>query len=151
MVSEEFITDSTGNVFADLGLSDPEDRLTKAELAYKISEIIANKRLKQEDAAKLLHITQPKISLILNGKLSGFSLEKLIHFLYLLDQDVKIIVMDKNHSKNDNLIVSLSEATKKLITLFDFPVPLPKHPILASKMPHWDYSEEYLTNCSCKG
>jgi predicted XRE-type DNA-binding protein len=64
-------------VFADLGLAHPEDRLAKAELARRISEIIAERRLTQLEAAALLGIDQPKISALVRGRLGGFSLERL--------------------------------------------------------------------------
>lgn len=146
MKLNELITESSGNIFADLELSNPKERLAKAELAYKISEIISEKHLKQEDAANLLRITQPKISLILNGKLSGFSLEKLIHYLNLLGKDVQLIVTDKPHMSGDTFLKVVSDASKKLGSLFTFPVQPPKHPALASKMPPWDYTNDYLAN-----
>jgi len=90
---------SGGNVFEDLGLPHSKERLAKAQLAFQISEAIKNRHLSQTDAAKLLCIDQPKISAIINGRLSGFSLERLIQFLNLLDRDVQIIVSQKprNH------------------------------------------------------
>jgi len=144
MISNEVVTVSSGNVFADLGFSNPVDRLAKAELAYKISEIIIDRGLKQEDAAKLMRIPQPKVSLILNGKLSGFSLEKLIQFLNYLNQEVQIVVKDRADCKEDMFSLTMPEISKMIKSLFNFPVPQPKHPILASKMPLWDYSEDYL-------
>ena len=88
-------TEGSGNVYEDLSFSDAEERLAKAKLAMRIEEIIDKRELKQTEAAKLLKITQPKISALMNGQLSGFSMEKLIHLLNLLNQDVEIIVKDK--------------------------------------------------------
>jgi len=95
---EDVIT-SSGNVFEDLGLSEPADRLAKAELARKIAEIITKRHLNQADAAKLLGVDQPKISNIMNGRLSGFSLERLIHFLNVLGREVQIVVKQKPRSQ----------------------------------------------------
>lgn len=95
---EDIIT-SSGNVFEDLGLSEPADRLAKAELARKIAEIITKRHMNQADAAKLLGVDQPKISNIMNGRLSGFSLERLIHFLNVLGREVQIIVKQKSRSQ----------------------------------------------------
>ncbi len=95
---EEIIT-SSGNVFEDLGLSEPADRLAKAELARKVGEIITKRHLSQADAAKLLGVDQPKVSNIMNGRLSGFSLERLIHFLNLLGREVQIVVKPKPRSQ----------------------------------------------------
>jgi predicted XRE-type DNA-binding protein len=86
---------SSGNVFADIGLPDAEERLAKAQLAHKISEIIQKRHLSQAEAARILGTEQPKISAIMNGKLSGFSLERLIYFLNVLGSDVQIIVKPK--------------------------------------------------------
>jgi predicted XRE-type DNA-binding protein len=82
----------SGNVFADLGLPNPEDRLAKAELARRISLIIAERRLTQVEAALLLGIDQPKISALVRGRLGGFSLERLMRFLNILGRDVEIVV-----------------------------------------------------------
>lgn len=88
------ITKSSGNIFADIGIKDPEKYLAKAELARKINAVIDEHGLKQVDAAKLLEIDQPKISALSCGRLDDFSLERLISFLNKLDCNVKIIVTE---------------------------------------------------------
>ena len=85
-------TKSSGNVFSDIGLLNPEKHLAKVELAYQINGIIENRDLKQIEAAKILGIDQPKISALSCGRLADFSLERLISFLNKLDRDVKIVV-----------------------------------------------------------
>jgi predicted XRE-type DNA-binding protein len=89
------MTPSSGNVFVDLGLPDTEDRLAKAELARQIGAIIRNRRLTQSATADILGVDQPKVSALINGRLAGFSLERLMHFLTLLGQDVEIVVRSK--------------------------------------------------------
>ncbi len=86
---------SSGNVFADLELPEPDERLAKADLAMRIAQIINKRHLTQQQAATLLGIPQPKISAILNGRLKGFSLEKLIRLMMALDRDVEIVVKRK--------------------------------------------------------
>jgi len=86
---------SSGNVFADLGLPDAEERVAKAELARKIEHIIKRKHLTQERAAKILGISQPKVSALLHGKLAGFSMDRLFKFLMALDQDIEIRIKSK--------------------------------------------------------
>jgi predicted XRE-type DNA-binding protein len=86
------IEEGSGNVFADIGLPNPEERLAKADLAIRVAETIRARRLTQIRAAHLLKIDQPKISRLLRGQLSGFSTERLIHFLTLLGRDVEITV-----------------------------------------------------------
>lgn len=88
-----------GNVFADIGLPNPEERLAKADLAIRISETIRSRRLTQTQAAHLLKIDQPKISRLFRGQLSGFSTERLMHFLTLLGRDVEITVKPAPRSR----------------------------------------------------
>lgn len=89
------ILESSGNVFADLGLANPEERFAKAELPRKIGEIIAERQLTPVEAAELLGIDQPKISALMCGRLGGFSFERLMRFLTILGRDVTIVVKAK--------------------------------------------------------
>lgn len=81
---------SSGNVFEDLNLPNPEETLAKAELIRQISKTIKEKKITQKKAALLLGIDQPKVSALINGKLLGFSLERIIGFLNNLGQDITI-------------------------------------------------------------
>ena len=85
----------SGNVFADLGYARPEEAAAKAELAHKISKIIERRKLTQADAANVLEVDQPKVSALKHGKLSGFSLDRLVRFLVLLGSDVEIVVKEQ--------------------------------------------------------
>ena len=93
-------TVSSGNVFADLGLPNPEEALAKAELAQKIIVLIRKRGLTQIQAAKLLGVDQPKVSALTRGQLTGFSLERLMRFLLRLGQDIKITVQDNPHAQS---------------------------------------------------
>lgn len=93
------VEEGSGNVFADIGLPDPEERLAKANLAIRISEAIRARRLTQTRAAHILKIDQPKISRLLRGQLSGFSTERLLHFLTLLGRDIEITVKPAPRSR----------------------------------------------------
>lgn len=100
MNEETEVYHGSGNVFADLGLPDAEERLAKAELARQILNIIITEhRLTQTQAAELLGIDQPKVSALTRGKLSGFSMERLFHFLNALGRDVQITVKPKPRSR----------------------------------------------------
>lgn len=83
------------NVFADLGLVNPEERQAKATVSILIEQIIAEKKLTQTEAAQQMRLTQPEVSLIVRGRLKGFTLERLLQALLALDQDVDIIVRPK--------------------------------------------------------
>lgn len=87
-----YYSGSSGNVFADLDVPNAEEALAKAELAHKIGTLIEKRGLNQTEAAKVLGIDQPKISALLRGRLSGFSIERLLRFLLMLGHDVKITV-----------------------------------------------------------
>lgn len=95
MTEEIKVQKSSGNVFADLGLANPDELLVKAELAREISKIITQRNITQVEAAQLLGIDQPKISALMKGKLSGFSTERLFRFLNALGCDVEIVVKNK--------------------------------------------------------
>src|SRR5579863_5750746 len=92
MAKAIMVETGSGNVFVDLGLPNPEERLAKAGLAIRISAAIRARRLTQARAARILKIDQPKISRLLRGRLSGFSTERLMRFLTLLGRDVEIVV-----------------------------------------------------------
>jgi predicted XRE-type DNA-binding protein len=99
MAKRDYI-ESSGNVFADLGLPNPEEMLAKAELAIKIAEILRQRRLTQVQAAEVLGVDQPKVSALIRGRLSGFSIERLLRFLLLLGTDVSITIMPRQRLRS---------------------------------------------------
>ncbi len=82
----------SGNVFADLGLPNPDLALAKAELVRRIRDIIADRGLTQAKAAELLGLDQPKVSALVRGRVEGYSLDRLFRFLNALGQQVEITV-----------------------------------------------------------
>jgi predicted XRE-type DNA-binding protein len=82
----------SGNVFADLGLANAPELQAKADLAWEITRTIEEKGLSQTEAAELLKVDQPKVSALVRGRLSGFSMERLYRFLNALGKDVEIVV-----------------------------------------------------------
>jgi len=92
MAGSRKLTKGSGNVFADLGLPNADERLAKAELARAIAKTIEARQLSQREAAELLGVDQPKVSHVLNGRLNGFSTERLLRFLTCLGRDVEIRV-----------------------------------------------------------
>ena len=85
----------SGNVFADIGVSHPDRVLARAQVMARIAEILKERGLTQQAAAALLGISQPKVSCLMSGKLSLFSLDHLFELLNALDRDVEIIIKPK--------------------------------------------------------
>jgi predicted XRE-type DNA-binding protein len=86
------VTEGSGNVFADLGLRNPEQELLKARLTLQIYRIIRERKMTQTEAAKVLGIKQPHVSLLASNRSGSFSVGRLIGFLTALGQDVQITV-----------------------------------------------------------
>ncbi|MDJ1179220.1 helix-turn-helix transcriptional regulator [Roseofilum sp. BLCC_M91] len=101
------IKTGSGNIFADLELENSEELLVKAELAHRISSIIAGQNMTQAEVAKLLGIDRSKVSALVNGKLSGFSATRLFRFLNTLGQDVEIVVKPKSCTEAQTRVVAL--------------------------------------------
>ncbi len=93
-------TASSGNVFADLNLLQADDLLAKAKLAAKIITEIERRGLTQSQAAVILGIDQPKVSALKQGKLSGFSIERLMRLLLVLGRDIEITVKERAKSRS---------------------------------------------------
>lgn len=89
------ITPSSGNVFADLGLPNPEEHRAKAALALSIGEMIEARGFTQAEAAKVLGLSQPGVSNLVRGKLDRFTLDRLMRYLRKLDYDVTISFQPK--------------------------------------------------------
>lgn len=96
----------SGNVFADLELENADELLVKAELARRISDIIAAQNMTQTEVGKMLGIDQPKVSALVNGKLSGFSTTRLFRFLNALGRDVEIVVKPKSFTEAQTRVVA---------------------------------------------
>ena len=100
----EAVTRGTGNVFADLGFPDAAERQAKLRLAYALNQVLEERKLSQADAAKVLRVTQPKISALRHYKLAGFSVERLMNLLTAVDQDVEIVIRRKPRSRKTGRI-----------------------------------------------
>jgi predicted XRE-type DNA-binding protein len=92
----------SGNVFADLGFNDSDDMLTKANLTHRIYTIIKERGLKQKAAAELLGLKQPDVSALMNGKFLDFSVDRLLHLLVRLNQEVEIIIKPAPRNRASN-------------------------------------------------
>jgi len=100
------IVRGTKNVFADLGYPDAAERQAKLRLAYALNSCSMSAKVPQAEAAKVLGVTQPKISALRNYKLAGFSVERLMNLLRALDQDVEIVIRRKPRSRRTGRSVS---------------------------------------------
>lgn len=97
------MTKSSGNVFKDLEYSNPDEHLLKAKFALVINNIIKEKNYTQTEAARILGIDQPKVSRLLRGILSGFSIDKLMIFLISLNQDIEVNIKPHLNKRTNNL------------------------------------------------
>ena len=86
------VTQGTGNVFADLGLPNPEQELLKAQLTLQIYMILKDSGMTQVEIAKILGVQQPQVSLLMRNRAGNFSVGRLMEFLTALRQDVEITV-----------------------------------------------------------
>jgi predicted XRE-type DNA-binding protein len=98
------IEESSGNVFSDLGLPDAEELHTKAKLAVEIVRAIDARSLTQVAAAKVLGVSQPKVSALKAFKLEGYSVERLMTFLTRLGRDVEIRVTARTRANRQGRI-----------------------------------------------
>jgi predicted XRE-type DNA-binding protein len=99
------VTKSSGNVFADLGLPNPEQELLKARLTLQIYNIVRARGLTQAQAGKLLGIKQPHVSALMRNRAGNFSVGRLMEFLTALGQDVEIIVKPTRKTQGEMSLV----------------------------------------------
>jgi predicted XRE-type DNA-binding protein len=86
------VYEGSGNVFADLGLPNPEERLLKAGIVSELHRLIKQRGLTQVKAAKLIGIHQPDLSLLLRGDFDDYSVERLMKMLTAFEQDIEIVM-----------------------------------------------------------
>jgi predicted XRE-type DNA-binding protein len=86
------VTEGSGNVFADLGLPNPEQELLKAQLTLQIYIILKESGMRQVEIAKVLGVRQPQVSLLMRNRAGNFSVGRLMEFLMALRRDVEITV-----------------------------------------------------------
>lgn len=95
------VTPSTGNVFRDLGFSKEESEhlLVRADLMIQVQKIITSRRLTQVETAKILRVTQPRVSDLLRGRIDLFSTDALIDMLARLGVGVRLLVKTPRSKK----------------------------------------------------
>ena len=96
--NNESVEQGSGNIFADLGFQDAEERLLKAKLATKIAQLIEKKSWTQTQTAERTALDQPKVSRLLRGQLSGFSADRLFAILNRLGHSVEVRISAKERA-----------------------------------------------------
>jgi predicted XRE-type DNA-binding protein len=96
---------SSGNVFRDLGLPNPERELLKARLTLRIFRLIKARGITQAEAGKILGIQQPNVSALMRNRSGSFSVERLMDFLTALGQDVEITVRPARKDRGEVSVV----------------------------------------------
>ena len=95
---DDEVVKSSGNVFADLGLSSSPEYMLKVDIACAIAGTIQKRNLTQAAAGEIIGVDQAKVSALLRGKLTGFSVERLVLFLVKLGRDVDVSI---SHGHDD--------------------------------------------------
>ena len=104
-MTEAEIDRGRGNIFASLRFADATERQSKTRLAMAINHILKDQALKQAEAARILGVPQPKVSALVNYRLDGFSVEKLMDFIVALGRDVEIIVRPRRGNEAARVMV----------------------------------------------
>jgi len=80
------------NIFAEIGVPEPEAHLLKAKLVLEIMRLVRTRGLTQVRAGELMGVSQPEVSRLFRGHFRDYSVERLLSFLTAFDQDVEIVV-----------------------------------------------------------
>lgn len=88
------VTRSSGNVFRDLGFPPEEAQHLKirSDLLMQLQKLIASRGLNQSETAKILRVTQPRVSDLLRGRIDLFSTDALIDMLSRFGVRVKLVL-----------------------------------------------------------
>jgi len=104
--SDERVITSTGNVFADIELHQPDEALAKARIVETISELLLSRSINQKEAGRLVGLTQPQVSRLMRGDTREFSYERLMRVLTALGQDVDITIRQtRGRSRRGRVLV----------------------------------------------
>ncbi|OJU80333.1 MAG: hypothetical protein BGO10_00285 [Chlamydia sp. 32-24] len=112
-LTNERVEMSSESIYAELGYKNYEEMETKSNLVIEISKAIKRKKITQTQAADIFGISQPKLSELLNGRFRGYSVERLIHFLNEIGQDVDIVVKSKPANRKARVAVYHSTRSTK--------------------------------------
>ena len=96
MTQEPIFEESSGNVFADLGLKDADELFMRGKIGIQVIRILKQRNLKQREVSQLLGIPQPEVSHLINGEFQRFSEGKLLLFLKRLDTEITLHLRPRN-------------------------------------------------------
>jgi predicted XRE-type DNA-binding protein len=102
------ITAGSGNVFADLGFENPDEELLRAELALRVRTLISERKLNLAKAAQILQIDQPDVASLVDGSVSGFSLERLFGLARRLGDDIEVTVRPSAAHKTGRMLIKVA-------------------------------------------
>jgi predicted XRE-type DNA-binding protein len=100
------VIESSGNVFAGLGLPNPEQKLLKAPLTLQIYTVLKNSGMKQVEMATTLGVRQPQVSLVMRNRAGNFSVGRLMEFLTKLRRDVEPTLRPTRHHRGSLSVLS---------------------------------------------
>jgi len=103
------VHDSSGNVFADLGLPHSPEDMLKVEIARVITATVKKKGLTQAEIGRIIGVDQAKVSALARGRLGGFSIERLVLFLVKLGRDVTFSI-SREHAGREGRVRVKAEA-----------------------------------------
>jgi predicted XRE-type DNA-binding protein len=104
MTQESVFEESSGNVFADLGLEDADELFTRGKIGIQVLRILRQRDLKQREISELLGIPQPEVSHLMKGEFQRFSEGKLLNFLKRLDTEITLHLRYGSDSTNETII-----------------------------------------------
>jgi predicted XRE-type DNA-binding protein len=107
MAKKSKITQSSGNIFADLGLENSQEHYVKAHIVILISKMIDAQNLSQGQAASKMGLRQPDVSKLLRGRFEGFSLERLLNFVRALGSDIEIKIKPSKPKQEGRILVTV--------------------------------------------
>ncbi|MBD2770836.1 helix-turn-helix domain-containing protein [Iningainema tapete] len=107
MTEETVFEESSGNVFADLGLEDADELFTRGKIGIQVLRLLKQRNLKQREISELLGIPQPEVSHLMKGEFQRFSEGKLLLFLKRLDTEITLHLRPRNAGKAAETVVSL--------------------------------------------
>lgn len=115
-MTRTIVTKGSGNIFRDLGFSEEKsaELIFKSSLLQALQETIKSRGWKQVETATQLGIDQAKVSRLLAGQMAGFSIERLVHFLSLLGQDVEVTVRKAPRGRRRGIVRARMSRTYKV-------------------------------------